>query len=84
MSSFAWSVLVWSVSCSKQSANMLNRFWIGIFGLFSIPALIVAVSLDSEIDVDLDLRLIVIGCRTYSVAFLLALGHASELVAFVL
>ena len=55
--SFAWSVLVWSVSCNKQSANILNRFWVGTFGLLSIPALMVAVGLKSEIDVDLDLRL---------------------------
>ena len=63
--SFVWSAFAWSVSCSKQSANMLNRFLVGMFVLFSIPVLIFVVSLKSDSDVDL--LLTVIGCRTYSV-----------------
>ena len=46
-----------------------------MLGMFFIPVLIVVVSL--EPDNDVDLFLIVIGCRAYSVAFLLAVGHAS-------
>lgn len=63
---------------------MLKRFWVEMLNLLSIPELIDAVSLESDDDIDLDLLLIFIGCRTYSLAFLLAVDHASYLIASVL
>ena len=68
----SWSVvslfvLSCSASCRRQSEKILNRFWIGMLGFVSIPAVGVVVGLESETDVDLDLLRTVIG--TYSVAF---------------
>ena len=58
---------------------MLYLFCVGMFGVASIPLLSDIVGLESEREVDLDLLRGVSGCKTYSVAFLLAEGHAPGL-----
>ena len=68
------SALVWSVSCRRQSAKMLKRLCVGTLRLLSIPVFIVVGNLESDSNIDLDSRLMVIGCKTYSVAFLLAVA----------
>ena len=58
------SVVSFILSCSasyrRQSEKILKRFWLGILGFISIPAVSV-VGLESETDVDLDLLRTVIG-----------------------
>ena len=66
-------VLSCSASCRRDSEKILKRFWVGMLVFVFIPAV--------GVIVDLDLLRTVIGWSTYSVAFLLALGHASVLVA---
>ena len=54
-----------------------------MFGEASIPLLGDIVGFESEKEVDLDLLRTLSGCKTYSVAVLLAEGHAPGLAASV-
>ena len=47
-------VFLGSMSCMRQSAKMLNLFWVGMFGEFSILVLIFVVDLESARVIDLD------------------------------
>ena len=55
------------MSFKRHSANMLNRFWVGMLALVSIPVLVILVG--PVFYGEGDLFLIVIGQSTYSMAF---------------
>lgn len=70
-----WAVFAGAGSRIRQSAKMLNRFWVGMFGVVSMPDLISFVDLGSNGEMDRGLLQGMVVGYSSSVAFLLAVGQ---------